>query len=281
MKALISTYCNRYKGDFLVHHWLKSLQANVNLNGIDIMVIDFGLTDEQVQMLKDRGVIVNKQEPGKGRMSNFQYKFLGEFLKAHPEYTQVMYSDCGDLIFQQDIAHLFSISPDKLRLVPEPDFNYYLHRLTLGFSDVKREKIREIKKVLKNHPTCNCGFVIGPAKIVASIWDFYKENCNGADVHGTDQLIINYLAYREGFEILPGGYNYVTFLKKEKITKNADGFFTVNDSILPVVHNAGRYNFARAISDFGYLQGTNRKRTFNFLLRIYYKALDGIARVIY
>lgn len=281
MKILISTYCNRYKGDFLIHHWLKSLQLHVNLTGIDIMVIDFGLTDEQVQLLKDRGVIVNKQEPEKGRMSNFQYKFLGQYLKAHPEYDQVLYSDCGDLVFQQDIAHLFSISPGKLRLVPEPGFNYFLHRLTLGFRDVKRERIKDIKKVLKDHTTCNCGFVMGPAKIVSSIWDFYQENCHGTEVHGTDQLIINYLAYRDGFEVLPGRYNYVTFLKKEKISKNRDGFFTLNGEVLPVVHNAGRYNFARAISDFGYLQGTNKKRTFIFLLRAYYKILDGIARIIY
>jgi hypothetical protein len=281
MKTLISTYCNRYKGDFLIHHWLKSLQANVNLAGIDIMVIDFGLTDEQVKLLKDRGVIVNKQEPEKGRMSNYQYKFLGEYLKAHPEYKQVLYSDCGDLIFQKDISHLFSICPDQLRLVPEPGFNYYLHRLTLGFQDVKKEKIKDIKKVLGAHSTCNCGFVIGPAHLIASVWDFYTENCNAADVHGTDQLIINYLAYKNGFEKLPGKYNYVTFLKTEKISKDTTGFYTLNGEVLPVVHNAGRYNFARAITDFGYMQGTSKKRTFIFLISACYRVLDKFARIIY
>jgi hypothetical protein len=274
MRHLITTYCNQYKGSFLIDHWLKSLKSNIDLTNIDIMVIDFGLTDEQVSILKKQGVIVNPQIP-EGRMSNLHYKYLTEFLNTH-EYDQVLYSDCGDLIFQQDISGLFEIAKEKYKAVLEPEFNFKLHRITLGFNDVKKDRLPLIQKELGNRPTLNGGFVLGPAKKMAEIWPIYSSMCNDIQVHGTDQLIINYIFYKNDFEILPRKYNYVTFLNAEKISKDKNDFFVNDEGIIPIVHNAGRYNFARAIADFGYKQGRIKPRIFPAAFRLYYKLIKHL-----
>ncbi len=276
MKHLITTYCNAYKGDFLIGHWLRSLKEQVDLRNIDILVIDFGLDPSQVLTLQAQDVIVLPQDKPRGRMSNVQYSCLAKYLEEHPIYDQVLYSDCGDLIFQTDISHLFQLSPDKMKLVLEPDFNFHLHRITLGLKDVRPEKISLIRDTIGNNPTANCGFVLGPAEKMASIWEEYSTLCHSADVHGTDQLIINYLGYREGFHILEDRYNYVAFLKREKLRQDKDGFFINADGRIAVVHNAGKYDFARSITDFGYRQGRVKPRYFTILFSWYYSLLKMV-----
>ncbi|MGB8191368.1 MAG: hypothetical protein WCF67_05580 [Chitinophagaceae bacterium] len=278
MKHLITTYCNRYKGDFLIDHWLRSLQEHVKLDNIDIMVIDFGLSEEQRQRLTEKGVILNPQEAA-GRMSNVHYSHLAGFLQQH-QYDQVLYSDCGDLVFQQDISALFESNKDRFRLVLEPDFNFYLHRSTLGLEDVKKDQVPVIQSILGNKPTANCGFVLGPSQKLAGIWKNYLSFCDSAEKHGTDQLIINTIAYKEGFEELPRKFNYVTFLNNEKMYIDSNGLYCNRDGVIPVVHNAGRYDFARRIRDFGYRTGSLKPKVYSDLFRAYYKVVEKISRVV-
>jgi hypothetical protein len=280
MKNLITTYCNAFKGDFMINHWLRSIREQVDLSNTDIMVIDFGLSGQQVQALHAKGVIVNKQQRPPGRMSNVQYQCLSEYLDHNPVYDQVLYSDCGDLIFQADVSHLFSLAPDRMRLVLEPDFNFNLHKVTLGLKDIRPEKIPLIRQVIGDRPTANCGFVLGPARKMASIWNEYAEICHSAEVHGTDQLVINYICYRDGFEVLDEKYNYVAFLKRGKLHQDKDGFFLNARGRIPVVHNAGKYDFARTISGFGYRQGKIKPRFFTILFSWYYKMVDKATRTI-
>ena len=165
MTHLIYTYCNEGKGDFLIEHWLKSLRLNVCLSKIDVMVIDFGLSPAQRAALLENGVIV---WPGTrdGRMSNIQYRHLADFLRVHPHYDQVAYSDCGDLVFQADISGLFERERAKFKAVLEPDFNFGLHKLTLGLRDFKPEKIDDIEHLLGRQPTANCGFLVDRKSVV-------------------------------------------------------------------------------------------------------------------
>src|SRR4051794_17138122 len=101
MPHLIETYVNAGRGDYLIDHWLRSLRDNVDLRDVDILVTDYGMTDEQVGRLREQGVIVR---PGEliGRMSNVHYRDLAAFLRER-DYDQVLYCDCGDVIFQSDI----------------------------------------------------------------------------------------------------------------------------------------------------------------------------------
>ncbi|CAM4218728.1 glycosyltransferase [Zobellia nedashkovskayae] len=275
MKNLIVTYCNKYKGDFLINNWLLSLRKNVDLSNIDILVTDFGLTEEQKEELISEGVIVQSKEP-KGRMSNYHYKFLREFLLENINYNQVLYSDCGDVIFQSDISHLFKLSKHQFKAAIEPEFNFILHKKTLGFQDIKSESIMEIEKILGENPTVNGGFIIGPSSKMKDIWTEYNKFCHNIDVHGTDQLIISYILYKEGFCELPKKYNYVTFLNTESFWINRQKFYENEDGIIPVVHNAGRYDFARAIDNFGYKKGKVRPKAWSYLFIYHYRLLKRI-----
>lgn len=273
-KFLITTYCNRFKGDFLIDHWLYSLQQHVSLNGIDILVIDFGLSDEQRNRLLKQGVILRRETP-EGRMSNIHYKYLAQFLSEHPQYEQVLYSDCGDLVFQADISGLFEVGCTRFKAVQEPEFNFNLHSLTLGLQDVMPEKIPLIKKTLGNAPIFNCGFVMGPADKMGRIWSEYCRLCSDTQRHGTDQLIINYLLYSSDAEILPRKFNYVLFLNDEAYGYDEQRMLINKDGIIPVVHNAGRYDFARTVQDFGYKTGKMRRWMPHFFLWGY-RVLRGL-----
>ena len=277
MKHLITTYCNSGKGDFLVQHWLRSLKENVDLTGIDVMVIDFGLSPQQRKALGEQQVVLNPQVPD-GRLSNIHYRHVAEYLHSHPFYDQVLYSDCGDIVFQSDISMLFDVAKDKFRAALEPEFNYDLHRLTLGVRDIKEARLSEIRRVLGPHPTMNGGLLIGPAKKMGTIWNEYSELCCGTAVHGTDQLVISYILRRDGFEELPRKYNYVTFLNGEHFHYNDSHLLCNSMGIIPVVHNAGRFDFARAISNFGYRQGQVKPRVVPLLFRTTYAACRLAAR---
>jgi len=278
MKHLISTYCNRFKGDFLINHWLLSLKKHVNLDNTDILIIDFGLTDKQRQVLLSQGIMLMPADPY-GRMSNIQYQYLSGFLQKNPHYDQVLYSDCGDIIFQDDISHLFNLETSKFKAVPEEEFNYRLHKITLGISDVRKDKLKMIEAVLQNKSTVNCGFIIGPAAKFVDIWPTYNLLCKDVKIHGTDQLIINYILYKEGFIRIAMKFNFVTFLNKDAFFKNANSFFENAEGIIPVVHNAGKYDFARRISDFGYQRGVIKSRKSALFFIYSYRLLNKLAGI--
>ena len=130
----------------MIEHWLFSVKQHVTLESIDLMVVDFGLSDDQRAQLRANGVII---WPAKldGRWSNIQYRELAAFLDQSPvDYDQVVYSDCGDIVFQADIRPILDTYKDQIRAVIEPEFGLVLHGLTLGcsriwFSRSFREKI--------------------------------------------------------------------------------------------------------------------------------------------
>jgi hypothetical protein len=262
MKHLLYTHCNRAKGRVLIEHWLFSVKQHVTLESIDLMVVDFGLSDDQRAQLRANGVII---WPAKldGRWSNIQYRELAAFLDQSPvDYDQVVYSDCGDIVFQADIRPILDTYKDQIRAVIEPEFGLVLHGLTLGFGDVRPDKMAMIHKLVGSQNTVNGGFVVGPAARMRAIWNTYTEMCSGTALHGTDQLILNYILRRDGFVALARQWNYVTFLNSERFYYDADRFLCDGTGRIPVVHNAGRYDCARAIADFGYRRGRVRSRVF-------------------
>ncbi|MER8766882.1 MULTISPECIES: hypothetical protein [unclassified Mesorhizobium] len=276
MTHLIYTYCNANKGDQLVNDWLYSLHKHVDLTDIDVMVIDFGLTESQRARLRDQGRVQLWPGQADARMSNIQYRELSAFLATHKNYDQICYSDCGDVIFQDDISNLFYQSPDLFKAVIEPEFNFSLHRITLGVSDVRPECLPEIAKTLGLKPTANCGFLIGPATKMGAIWETYSSMCRSAARHGTDQLLINYLLHRDGFAELPRRFNFVTFLNGEAFHYDAERFLADNAGIIPVVHNAGRYDFARTIARFGYRRGRIKPPAYYNGIRLFYWVLGSL-----
>src|SRR5260370_12707328 len=181
MAHLIETYADFRRGDFLSNHWLRSLKDNVDLRDVDILVHNYGLTDSQVNQLRELGARVVPAVRD-GRMSNIHYRDLADYLRNH-EYDQVLYSDGGDIIFQSDIRPLFENHKDSYRGVCEDVFTLPMHRWTLGVDDLKDDSYATLKHLLHQKPMINGGFVLAPAKRLPHFWDEYLSLCRDQRRH--------------------------------------------------------------------------------------------------
>lgn len=280
MVNVLYTHCNAGAGDILINHWLRSAKLHINLTHIEIVVIDFGLNEHQREQLREEGVELWPALPD-GRTPNIQYREIARYLATRPDVDQVVYSDCGDLIFQADIAPILQHHKSMLRAVPEPEFNVALHGMTLGFGDVRPERLDEIRATIGGANTANCGIVVGPRDKMMAIWGTYQAYCHGVDLHGTDQLIINFILRRDGFIELDREYNYVTFINGQRFYYDAEGFLCNHAGRIAVVHNAGRYNSVRTISGFGYRCGRVKPRVYTESIRLLYRALDRLHRIVH
>ncbi len=254
-KHVIITTTDEKFEDFVVNHWLKSLQDNVNLENIDVVIFDYGLRKEQVTELKKKKIIVKKYQKVY-RVNNIRFRDVVDFLNKN-KYDQVMVTDGGDLIFQTDISPIFEKNKIKIRAACE-DYN-------LGFEEVLMKNSfytkyePKIKEIIKKTKMINVGVLLGPSikfkKMAKECYDMIKAK----DKFGPEQIAINYLLYRDGFHEMDNGYNFVVQTAKKKI-RIKDGVFYYKKSgeKIPIVHNAGGFSFYRPIADFGYGKNKNK-----------------------
>jgi hypothetical protein len=275
MTHLIETYADHNRGDYLINHWFASLKANVELEDIDVVVFDYGLTKGQISQLRDLGIVVETRTRD-GRISNIHYRDLAEYLHQH-SYDQVLYSDCGDIIFQSDIRHLFESDKDAFRAACENVLNLRMQRITLGINDLKRRSYVLLERLIRNRPLANGGFILAPAAKMAGLWSEYSSLCDGCALHGTDQLIMNYVFYRDGFVRLPEEYNFVLITTRSRFRIERGRFYGPDGNLIPVVHNAGRFDWARSVAQFGYGSDRNQlKFVTHWLMVIFYSALNWL-----
>jgi hypothetical protein len=253
----IVTCCDARCGDFLLRHWLVSLQANVDLSGVDVVVLDYGLTDAQRRDLAARGVVVFACERD-GVVCNLRYRDLCRLVDQR-DYDQILSVDGGDVIFQADIRPLFDEYPDRFRAVRE-DRPVPFHELLSPRADLPAERFREVLAFLDGKPTVNAGVVFGPAGKFREFWHFYRETSPAFDCFGVDQLLLNYMLYRDGFVPLARGFNFVLVTSSARYSVRDGVFLDERGAVIPVVHNAGSVESMRAIREFGYGAGRNRRR---------------------
>ncbi len=253
----IVTCCDaRYSG-FLLDHWLVSLQRNVDLTDVDVVVLDYGLTDEQRGALAERGVLTFSCARD-GVVCNVRYRDICRLLDEHP-YDQILSVDGGDVIFQADIRPLFDEDPDSFRAAPEERQIAYFHTLA-DQADLPAARFEEILASLEGRPLVNAGFLIGPARKYRTFWEEYRREASSFDRFGMDQMLLNHVLYRDGFVALDRRYNFVVHTALSPYTIE-EGVFLDDERVpIPVVHNAGQSDRTRAIRDFGYGADRNRRR---------------------
>src|SRR5262245_24147408 len=128
MTHVIVTCSDSRYGDFLVRHWGRSLKTNVDLRGIDVVVLDYGLTSAQQNGVEALGfhLMAGKRD---GHVVNVRFRDTRDWLKT-TSYDQVLMIDGGDIIFQSDIRQVFEEHKQKLRAVCEdllvPAFAQYI-----------------------------------------------------------------------------------------------------------------------------------------------------------
>jgi hypothetical protein len=234
-------------GDFLATHWLGSLRKNVVLERADVVVLDFGLTARQRAALDGVGVVRVRCE-GKAKIS--RYAETTRFLEKH-DYDQVLAVDCGDLIFQRDVSHLFEIHKDRLRGVLER----YPIPLPILLRGTRGGLRRSIRETLRGRSMVNVGFLLGPSEKMQDLGHMVGGHTADLD---HDQPLVSCLLYESGFEALDEIYNFVFWTARRGFYVE-DGIFHTDDGETPaVVHNTGLRDPFRIVRDFGYGPSHNR-----------------------
>jgi len=255
----------RYEG-FLVDHWLASLRDNVTLTGVDVIVIDYGLTARCRARLQASGVVCH---PGRrdGHPTNIRYRELAEILSRR-SYDQVLCSDSGDIIFQADVSHLFERDGDAFRAVCE-EKAAPIHEYLIPTHDFVPDAYAKIARFLRGRPVINGGFVLGPAAKMGRLWERFQPYCRGFGTYASDQLLVNYLLYKDGFKRLETGFNFVLTTATSPYSIREGVFCDASGGVIPVVHNAGMNHVVRRIRRFGYGRGRNvRKRVTPAVLKV-------------
>jgi len=259
MKNVIITSVDLKYGDFLINHWLKSLKTNVNLKNIDIAVVDYGLNSSQKEILMKEEVILIKGT-SKGNVGTARFIDMVNFLKNNL-YDQILSIDGGDIIFQEDISSLFNTDKNYYRAVGHDLQNLFLESFIKNNFDDKVEK--EIWNKLKNIPiekTINAGVILAPYDKFIALCEQIDKLAINRNSYGPDQIVINYVAHRDGIKFLEKKYNFMVGNKEKFIVKNGV-FYDEDLKKVAVVHNPGHLD-TRVIKDFGYGENYNKKINF-------------------
>jgi len=276
MKNVIITASDENYGEFLINHYLKSLKENVDMKNVDILVLDYGLTKEQVIKLKNNKIIVKKCNKD-GNIGNIRFRDAAQFLSKR-FYDQVLMTDGGDIIFQKDISEIFKKNKDEFRAVVE---TYFIINLNTTFSNVffGKENVKKMYQILKGKKMINCGVVLGPKNKMLSLSKEVYSLIKNKYGYGPDQAAVNYVLYRDGFKALDQGYNMIfQTCKREFFIENGEFYFE-NGKKIPIVHNAGGKDFMRIIKNFGYGKKYNKIRKLNYyVLRSIGKIRNKIMR---
>lgn len=272
-KYLISTSANHLHAEFLVNHWLISLLDTCNLKHIDIAVIDYGLTNDQVKELKKKNVIVIKKTKTKQVVVN-KFIDLADFLKRH-YYDQVLLVDGRDIIFQKDISHLFTKDTDYFRGVAldmEILFNEVF--ILKGF----HKKIAlHMYRFLKDKAVINAALIIAPSQFFGKISEDLQKYVKETFVYGPDQIVMNYVFYQHKYVLLERTNNFLLGTSSETFSIRNGVFYDSKNNHIHVVHNAGHKNMLRPIINFGYGKSYNQINLFGmYVKKIFYSLLKFI-----
>ena len=276
MRYLISTACDQKFEDFLINDWLRSLKDNVDLSNTDILVLDFGLSENARNVLMENNVML-KESRISGKIVNARFAELTKFLRENPQYEQILMCDSGDLIFQRSISNLFEIHSDTFKVVCE-DYKVPMD-VFLMKTDLPKKLKKEIKRILSERKMINAGFLIGPKDGFIKMCDFIVSTMKDLNTWGMDQLLINYYLYKNGFIELDKDYNFIPTTHLGGFSIKRGVFYFKDGKKIAVVHNAGSKKMFRPIKNFGYGETKNRPKYFLiYLLRIFYNTASFLKR---
>ncbi|MCA9391900.1 hypothetical protein KC614_01700 [candidate division WWE3 bacterium] len=273
-KHAIVTACNQRHESFLANNWYQSLVDNVNLADIDIVILDFGLSDWVKKAMPTASFLLCKS---KGHIVNARYK---ELLRVVDKgYDQILMCDGGDIIFQDDISALFAENASSFRCVVEGSGSIRYDRAVVGRLASKYKK--DVVKTIANKNLINVGFIIAPAERFKWLCSSMLEMLPSLDVWGFDTMIINYLLYKEGFVELPHKNNFIiTNYWNEGVKVVHDVFLSTSGEVIPVVHNAGGWRVLRPVLGFGYKKGVNKLSVTYYLAKPFTRVANIILRLV-
>ncbi len=241
---------------------------------IDVIVLDYGLTKGQVAGLKKENVTVVKCVKD-GHVNIIRFRDMAHLLKKN-KYDIVMATDGGDIIFQADISGLFEKDNKSQRAVYED--SYIDFKELFLKNNFSLEAQRRIKKVLDKKKMINAGVLIAPSSKFIKMCEECFSLIKTKTSFGPDQIAVNYILHRDGFEELDKVYNFVVSTVNKKFYVKEGVFYSENKKI-PVVHNSGRVSFFRPVKDFGYGQGYNKVKKLTLCgIRVIFQILNFLKK---
>ena len=259
---LIVTASDARCGDFLVDHWYQSLRENVRMDGVDIVVLDYGLEKWQQAHMAAAGLEVRPCRRD-GHVTNIRYRDTAAVLRERG-YSRVLMVDSGDVIFQADIRDLFDDPTEMIRAVCD-ERKYSLHAVLPILDDFHPDQRQCIARLLADRPQINGGFVLGPAAAFLRLWEEFQSLTRSLGQFAADQVLLNYSLHRQGFEELPSRYNFVLVAATSAFTVRDGRFFDAAGCLIPVVHNAGGHTLFRRVARFGYGHDRNVVKISSYL----------------
>lgn len=277
MKNVIITCANEKIGNFVINHWLRSLLDNVNLKNTDIVVIDYGLSNFQKNQLIKRGVILFNGTK-KYHIVNKRFFDSASFLKKN-KYDQVLFVDGGDIVFQEDISHIFREDKNLFRVVPIGMEVLFFQWFLLNNFEEKIEEM--IWKQVKGKPVINAGVIFAPSDKFIQLCDHMFKMIKNKDSFGPDQIIVNYYLYKNKLvKFIDNKYNFMMSTEKKGFLVKKGIFYKNSGQKISIVHNAGQMDIFRPIDDFGY--GTSKNKLKHFIYhakRTQYQILEAYKKI--
>lgn len=274
MTHLIVAAADRKVESFVVDQWLASLLATTDLSNTDVLVIDYGFSPLVRARLDAAGVRRVERELT-AQIGNQRFVDFADIVKDL-DYDTALFCDCGDLVFQKDVAPLLREKRDRLAVYREP----VVMRITQTFvnEDLLPEKRSELKKRFVREPTFNVGVVLGPIGEFRAFARYLQDNTVSLDRWGTEQVLMSAYCLEHGCDLLPYECNTIAFWARyhgHRIGVRR-GTVLIDGEPVTIVHNVGRWDSARAFAKFGYGPGRNRLRS--WLLRttpLFIKVANG------
>jgi hypothetical protein len=268
VKHAIITCVDAKYGDFLIDHWYRSLREHGNLSAgnVDVIVLDYGLNSDQKKRLNDLGVHLHASVRD-GHLTNIRYRDMATALRER-SYDQALAIDGGDVIFQGNISHLFEHHKDHFRAACEPFYaDFQAHYV--GLEDFHPDAAREILTLIGDRRMINGGVIFGPAARFAGLWATFQKYCRSFQKFASDQMVMSYLLYKEGFVELEERFNFCLITTKSAIAVDRGVFIDRRGQPIPIVHNNGEQDQFRVVKNFGFGPDRNQvqwgwKRTLRF-----------------
>ncbi|MFH0979555.1 MAG: hypothetical protein V1803_01260 [Candidatus Roizmanbacteria bacterium] len=275
-KNVIITCTNHKHGDFVINHWFKSLKDNVDLSNIDVVVIDYGLSNNQKNKLKKEKVILFSGIK-KYHIVNKRFFDSGRYLKTK-KYDQVLFVDGGDIIFQEDISPVFKKDKDTFRVVPlGTEVLFFKWFIFNNFAKGVKEKIW---KVVKDKIVINAGVIFASYQKFISLCELMEKLIKDKDAFGPDQIVLNYFLYQTEFKFINNKYNFMMSTEEKGFIVKKGIFYKPNGEKITIVHNAGIVDFFRPIKNFGYGKKFNQiKHLIYNLKKTQYKLLGAYKKI--
>lgn len=265
----VVTFTDKNCIDNILKVWLPTLQKNFSGK---IVVIVFDVSEEHIQELRNRDVIVIEEDSsisGMRKVIRRRLEAEEKFINTLNEEDRIMLIDGADVVFQSEIDSFFAKIKDKIiysttGTVSNHTTMRWFYRLTLNM-----KKKQEIMNTLAKEEIKASGMLAGSKTSFANYFSRQKKLIKKFKIKyflGINQAILTYMIYNFPNEFEQTNIHRCRLLGEDVIKEN--GIYKTQLTI-PIIHFSSPKKIMKSLYKTSYLNNTNRvvakKNTLNIL----------------